>query len=279
MFLGDSITHSGGYVVNFETWLKSLYSRRNIDVVNIGLPSETVSGLSEDGHAGGNFPRPNLFTRLDSVLNKSQPSLIFACYGMNCGIYQAFDQTRFLAYKQGIERLKGKAEDAGVKIVFITPAPYDSHGKVHPYAEVLSKYSEWLVSRRDDGWMVIDLHSHMLASLDKEKLANPNFTYQNDSVHPNAAGHWVMTQPILQWFGDTASSQAASTKGVINLHKLPAGIKPLIQRRMELKRDSWLTHTGHTRPAIKAGLPLDKAKLEEMKLNREINRLVKLSGQ
>ena len=71
VFLGDSITYNGGYVANFETWLKSLYSRRNIDVINLGLPSETVSGLSEDGHAGGRFPRPDLFTRLDSVLSKS----------------------------------------------------------------------------------------------------------------------------------------------------------------------------------------------------------------
>ena len=279
VFLGDSITYSGGYVANFETWLKSLYSRRNIDVINLGLPSETVSGLSEDGHAGGRFPRPDLFTRLDSVLSKSKPSLIFASYGMNCGIYQPFDQERFSAYKQGIERLKNKAEAAGAKIVFITPTPYDSHGKAHPYVGVLDKYSEWLVSCRDDGWMVIDLHSHMLAALEEAKKANPSFTYQKDKVHPNTQGHWVMTQPILQWFGDTPSSRASSVTEVINLHKLPAGIKPLIQKRMELKRSAWLTHTGHTRPGVKAGLPLDKAKIEEKKLNREINRLVKLSGQ
>ena len=168
------------------------------------------------------------------ILSKSKPSLIFACYGMNCGIYQPFNQERFSAYKQGIEKLKNKAEATGAKIVFITPTPYDPHGKAHPYVEVLDKYSEWLVSRRDDGWMVIDLHSHMQTALDEAKKVNTSFTYQKDRVHPNTQGHWVMTQPILQWFGDTPSSRASSVTEVINLHKLPAGIKPLIQKRMEL---------------------------------------------
>jgi len=278
VFLGDSITYSGGYVTNFETWLKSLYSRRHIDVINLGLSSETVSGLSESGHAGGRFPRPDLSTRLDFVLSKSKPSLIFACYGMNDGIYQPFDQERFSAYKQGVEKLKSKAEASGATIIFLTPAPYDPHGKPHPYVGVLDQYSEWLVSRRDDGWMVIDLHSHMQNALDLARKENPQFTYQKDKIHPNSEGHWIMTQPIIRWFGDIPSSQAASVTEVINLHKLPAGIKPLIQKRMELKRDAWLSHTGHARPGVKNGLPIDKSKIEEKKLNREINRLVKLSG-
>lgn len=279
IFLGDSITYNGGYVANFEAWLKSLYPKREFDVINLGLPSETVSGLSEPNHAGGKFQRPNLFTRLDSVLSKSKPSLIFACYGMNCGIYQPFDEERFSAYKLGIENLKNKAEGAGAKIAFITPAPFDPHGKPHPYVEVLDKYSEWLVSRRDDGWMVIDLHSHMQTSLDEARKANPSFTYQKDSIHPKAEGHWVMTQPMLEWFGDTPSSQAVSISEVINLHKLPAAIYPLIQKRMILKRDAWLSYTGHERPGIAKGLPLDQANEASARITKKIKRLVKLSGQ
>ncbi|WP_347440738.1 GDSL-type esterase/lipase family protein [Rubritalea sp.] len=278
VFLGDSITYNGGYVANFEVWLKSLYSRRNIDVVNLGLPLETVSGSSEIGHAGGKFSRSNLFTRLDSVLSKSKPSLIFACYGMNFGIYQPIDPARFSAYKQGIEKLKAKAEAFGATIIFITPASFAPHGMTSPYAESLDAYSNWLVSRRDDGWMVIDIHSHMQDALDKSRKEDPRFTYQKDRIHPNSEGHWVMTQPILKWFGDTPSSEASSALEVINLHKLPAGIELLIKTRMRLKRDAWLTHTGHSHPSMKDGLPLNKAQIEEKKLNKEINRLVKIAG-
>ena len=60
-------------------------------VIDMALPSETVSGLSENGHAGGKFPRPDLLERLDQVLRISRPDVVIACYGMNCGIYQPFN--------------------------------------------------------------------------------------------------------------------------------------------------------------------------------------------
>ena len=57
LFLGDSITYSGQYIACFERWLIT-QKEMSATVINAGLPSETVSGLSEKGHAGGKFPRP-----------------------------------------------------------------------------------------------------------------------------------------------------------------------------------------------------------------------------
>jgi lysophospholipase L1-like esterase len=90
--LGDSITYGGGWVVPFIAWLEA--EGWTGDVINMGLSSETVSGLSEDGHAGGKFPRPDLHERLDRVLRVGRPDLVIACYGMNCGIYQPLDEAR-----------------------------------------------------------------------------------------------------------------------------------------------------------------------------------------
>jgi lysophospholipase L1-like esterase len=89
LVLGDSITHAGGWVSNLAAWME----REGLDaeVINCGLPSETVSGLSEAGHAGGKFPRPDLHQRLDRVLRLVRPDVVIACYGMNCGIYQPLD--------------------------------------------------------------------------------------------------------------------------------------------------------------------------------------------
>ena len=53
LFLGDSITAAGPYVANFDTWLVAQKRPQTPVVINAGLPSETVSGLSEEGHAGG----------------------------------------------------------------------------------------------------------------------------------------------------------------------------------------------------------------------------------
>jgi lysophospholipase L1-like esterase len=97
VFLGDSITYSGLYVDYIEAVLLTQFPNRDIELINIGLPSETVSGLSEPGHAGGAFPRPNLHERLDRVLQKLKPDLVLACYGMNDGIYYPFGEERFAA--------------------------------------------------------------------------------------------------------------------------------------------------------------------------------------
>src|SRR5688572_5783534 len=60
LFLGDSITHSGQYVEFIEAYFITRFPDRKLEILNLGLPSETVSGLSEPGHAGGQFPRPDL---------------------------------------------------------------------------------------------------------------------------------------------------------------------------------------------------------------------------
>src|SRR5690606_34599850 len=87
VFLGDSITYGGHYITLIETYFRTREPQRDLEFINVGLASETVSGLSEEGHAEGKFPRPDLHERLARVLAQTRPDLVFACYGMNDGIY------------------------------------------------------------------------------------------------------------------------------------------------------------------------------------------------
>jgi len=82
VFLGDSITQSGGYVAITTYYLEKLHPRKDFDILSLGLASETLSGLSEENHAGGKFPRPCLFERLGRLLEKAKPDVVFACYGI-----------------------------------------------------------------------------------------------------------------------------------------------------------------------------------------------------
>ena len=120
-FLGDSITYDGRWPALVESALRATPQFADADIVNLGLPSETVSGLSEEGHAGGQFPRPCLHERLERVLTAFEPTLVLACYGMNDGIYLPADQTRLKAFQDGILKLKSAAEKHGARIIFITP--------------------------------------------------------------------------------------------------------------------------------------------------------------
>ena len=146
VFLGDSITQSGGYVAFTTYYLEKLYPKKDFDVLGLGLASETLSGLSEDGHAGGKFPRPCLFERLGRLLEKARPEVVFACYGMNDGIYLPLDKDRFAAFQKGVTKLIEQCKKAGVKQIFlVTPPIYDFAPKKGEfnYDAVLTEYAKW----------------------------------------------------------------------------------------------------------------------------------------
>ena len=277
LFLGDSITAAGGYITHFDAWLISQKWEKTPTVINCGLPSETISGLSEEGHAGGKFPRPDLFERLDRVLALAKPDLLFACYGINCGIYQSYDGERFARYQAGWKKLKEKVETAGGKLVIITPPFYDDFRapkQGFKYNAVLDLYSEWLVSLRESDGTVIDLHSAMTAVVKKQRASDPMFTLQPDGVHPNADGQWVMAQQLIGAMGDKDVAAAKTPADFFTAKKLPATALPLIGQRMSLLRDSYVGTAGHLRPGVAKGLPVEEANQKAAELTATIGTLL-----
>ncbi|MCX5685665.1 MAG: GDSL-type esterase/lipase family protein, partial [Planctomycetota bacterium] len=125
VFLGDSITYGGQYIDYIDAYLVTRYPDRKIEVLDLGLPSETVSGLSEPGHAGGKFPRPCLHERLARLLPKAKADLVVACYGMNDGIYYPLGDERLKAYQDGIRRLVEAVTAAKARLLLLTPPTFD----------------------------------------------------------------------------------------------------------------------------------------------------------
>ena len=266
VFLGDSITHAGQFVDDFEAYLLLNDPDRTTEVLNLGLPSETVSGLSEEGHAGGKFPRPDLHERLARVLARTKPDLVIACYGMNDGIYLPLDEGRFAKFREGMKWLHDTVQTSGVKIIHLTPPLYDAlpqKEKLSPeaagYDAVLTRYSEWLLSQRDAArWLVIDVHGRMLEALRKARAQDPSFTFAKDGVHPNAAGHRVISGAIVDG-SDFIWSQSPS---------FPALLK-VIRQREQLLGNAWLQECGHLRPGMN-GKPLAQAQTEAEALRPKI---------
>jgi lysophospholipase L1-like esterase len=229
VFLGDSITYGGGYIDYLDACLATRLPDRRYELLNLGLPSETVSGLSEPGHAGGAFPRPDLHERLARALEKTRPDLVVACYGMNDGIYYPFGQERLKAYQDGIRRLVSSARAAGAKVLLLTPPTFDPvplKGRTLPagrdeyrqpfegYNEVLDRYAAWLLDQRKNGWDVADVHGPMNRHLAERRRDKPDYLLAGDGVHANAFGHWLFAAAVLQAWGvpaevDTAEIDAA----------------------------------------------------------------------
>jgi lysophospholipase L1-like esterase len=274
LFLGNSITYSGQYLTYTETYLRLMHPERDWEFYNLGLPSETVSGLSEEGHAGGAFPRPDLHHRLDRVLEAIKPDLIFSCYGMNDGIYLPFDESRFAAYKTGQQKLQQKAEALGIPIIHLTPPVFDP-AKDPAYATVLDLYASWLVSQRyAEGWNVIDLHWPMRKFLEDRREVDSDFALAGDAIHPGEQGHWLMARSLLYGIGESRHLEADLPD--IAFDSMPQGraLLPLIRKKQELARDAWLTYTGHKRPGLSKGLPLEQAISESEALLQAISDLL-----
>jgi len=288
VFFGDSITHGGGYVEDFDLYLFARHPERKFEVIDLGLSSETVSGLSEEGHADGKFPRPDLHERLYRALPKAKPDLVFACYGMNDGIYLPLDEARFAKFREGMHWLHETVTATGAQIIHLTPPTFhalaarpqpEADGKkpasmLGGYNLVLDRYTAWLLEQRDHGWRVIDIHGPMNAFIEAQRKSDPDFVFAKDGVHPNADGHALIADEIIAalvpndsaWWQKFRADLAANPKG--------AELRKLIHQHVHVLGDAWLSDIGHKRPGVAPGLPLPEAEAKAAEVEGKIRAAV-----
>jgi lysophospholipase L1-like esterase len=288
VILGDSITHGGHYVDDLDLYFCARFPARKFEVINLGLPSETLSGLSEEGHASGKFPRPDLHERLDRVLAKTKPDLVFACYGMNDGIYLPLDEGRFSKYRDGTFKLRAKVTAAGAQIIHVTPPTFhhlDARLQPGPegiaaaktlggYNEVLDRYTAWLLEQRAQGWRVIDIHGPMNAFIEAQRRTNSDFVFAKDGVHANSDGHALMADEIVAGLAPADVAWWQSFKTTLAVHPKGIDLRKLIRQRGRLLGDAYLADAGHLRPGMSKGLPVAEAEAKAAELEPQIRALV-----
>ncbi len=276
VFLGNSITYSGGYVTDLEAWFVARYPKKSYEFINMGLPSETVSGLSEEGHADGKFPRPVLQERLDRVLAITKPGMVFICYGMNDGIYLPFDSARFQKFKEGLQEVHDRIAKTGAKIIHITPPDYDdATGPVKGYEATLDRYANWVFRQKDSGWNVVDIHYAMKNYTAMQRKKDSSFTLAKDGVHPGGLGHWIIARELLLYLGENGVMNAADIHAALGKIKNGEAILNLVAQRQQIMKDAWLTAAGHKRPGMNKGLPLVEAEIKYSELEKQVRALVK----
>ncbi len=274
VFLGNSITYGGKYIEFVEAYFLAHHPQKHYEFINVGLPSETVSGLSEENHAGGAFPRPDLHERLARVLGKTKPDFVFSCYGMNDGIYLPFDDDRFQRYKDGILWLDEEVKRSGADIIHITPPVFDER-KGPAYANVLDIYSDWLISQRyTNDWQVIDIHWPMRKALEDRRRIDSTFAFAKDGVHPSESGHWFIARQVLLSLGNQASELPPEVDDFLSDHPNGKALLALVNEKQVLMKDAWLTDIGHTRPWMNEGLPMDEALAKLKELEGKIRELL-----
>jgi lysophospholipase L1-like esterase len=285
IFLGDSITQRGTYIAYINAYLWSHYPDSKYNLINLGLGSETASGLSEPDHP---FPRPNIHTRIDRALAEAKPDLTFICYGMNDGIYYPPSEDRMLAYKNGMTRLIEKVRATGSPIILLTPTPFDAETRrlrgralrglgfpeysykapYNNYDQVLENYSTWILQNELQVDRVIDLHTPLKKDIFQQRLSNPAYEY-GDSIHPNNRGHFILAQAILKGLN---APRAAALTDYSNLpinHPLTDAM-PLILKRHKNFSAAWREHVGHAKPEKESAPSREEATIQAEAMEAEI---------
>ncbi len=264
VFLGDSITQAGGYVTFTAYYLDKLYPQKHFDIYGLGLSSETLSGLSEPNHAGGAFPRPCLFERLGRLLERVKPDVVFACYGINDGIYLPAAPERFAAYRNGIKKLIAQCKTAGVKDVFlVTPPIFDASTKPGEfnYDAVMTEYAAWEMTLKIPGVHVIDLHTAMRKARDARTEV-----FSKDRVHPGDEGHLLMAKTIFAGLGVQIPDETPATIQADPLFKL-------VELKRRTRSSHWMQHIGYTRERTVAPQPLGSTEADATAIQQKIDAL------
>lgn len=282
LILGNSITQNGRYVDFLEYYLRKQYPSENLDIISIGLSSETVSGDSEANHP---FPRPWLHNRLKRALELIQPEVVLALYGMNDGIYSQKDQVRFNNYKRGIRELMDETKAIGAELILLTPTPFDPDPAkdrlvgenvfqsyktpYYNYSQVLSDYSDWLDSLQHI--KVINLNQFLTDKLKRVKTMKQDSTFVPDAVHPNAIGHYYMSQKILK---DLYPSVKMSDDVVSELQLLSEDSLFLVSsKRRHIRSQGWLEYIGYTKESTVRSDDINTTKDAVNQLDLELQRL------
>lgn len=307
LFLGDSITQAGSYIAFLELYLWDTFPELDLDIVNLGLGSETASGNNEPGHP---FPRPDIHERLGRILAdpKIDPDLVFFDYGMNDGIYHPLSTERFADYRRGIDALISALTKEQREIIALTPTPFDvvskrakSRSSLAPdaspgfpfgyqnawygYDQLLMTYGDWVQKRASaegDGLQAIDLHTPMTSYLHDRRAEEPELVF-GDGIHPPVEGHLVMALTILQHLGynrDAAEKRLTELSGIAlrPSEAAPNETTPLwddMIKRKTMLVNAWLEHIGHMKPHKAKTQPLGEVQAVADELEASIRARLK----
>ncbi|NBR48128.1 hypothetical protein EBU02_04675, partial [bacterium] len=273
---------AGDYVTDIECWLLS--QGHQIEVIDVGLASETATDLLPEENANHlkkfGFPRPSISARLERTLAATKPDLVVACYGMNDGSGLPNNDAGLKRFSEAITRLRDTALKAGAKqVVLCTPPIHDSANAPDPHEQNLVAFTQWLVSKRAEGWTVVDIHSPMRRELDEIRKTNPSFKFQPDGVHPDRNGHWVMAREILTQF--LGANLGSATSAELFFPSNGPAIRSLVDQRRLILFSAYMGQIGHARPGVPGGpgqkpaRSLSEATAQAAQITEKISPLVK----
>jgi lysophospholipase L1-like esterase len=229
VFLGDSITHAGGYLSRLSDFYLTRYPDRAVRIVNAGVAGDNVHGA---------------LARFDEDVARFDPTVLAFMFGMNDSWRNMYEPAKMAdrSYRDALPRhetaclnhftngvgallARARTSIPSARLVFMTPTPYDetctASGAVPLVGTVaaLRRFSVFLRGASTaHGADRVDFFGACQELTEREQAKNPAFSFVGDDrVHPEAPGHLYMAAVFLEAQGvsgavsDTALSAADGT--------------------------------------------------------------------
>ncbi|MAS91690.1 MAG: hypothetical protein CMO55_00715 [Verrucomicrobiales bacterium] len=199
VFLGDSITHQCLYTQYIEDFFYTRYPDRKIHFHNAGVSGDRAS---------------DALVRFEDDVAAFSPNVVTLLLGMNDGQYEPFSTETFDTYTTGMTELIEKITATGAKPIALSPTMFDHHQlalrKQDPefrfgdrsfdenYNSLMAFYGAWLrETAGKQGIPFVNLWGPLNDLSFAARSAQPDFSVVEDSIHPGAAGQFIMAYSVL----------------------------------------------------------------------------------
>ena len=178
--LGDSLTYGYG-VVPTETWISLAETALGGEWVNCGICGDTASGM---------------LSRLNTSVLEQGPSFVLIMGGANdILLTNSFQQAQC-----AIMAMVHQCVHTGVRPVIGIPTPLRNDGD-NPWLPLTDMTAAAATQEAYIAWLRLFVKTMRLRCVDFaaafEHHPDPKSLYQEDGLHPNAAGHRVMAEALL----------------------------------------------------------------------------------
>ncbi|MEC5128275.1 SGNH/GDSL hydrolase family protein [Verrucomicrobiales bacterium BCK34] len=199
VFLGDSITHQCIYTQYIEDFFYTRYPERRIHFHNAGISGDKAG---------------DAITRFEEDVVVEEPDFVTILLGMNDGEYSPFTPEIFETYATGMKTVLEKVKATGAETIALSPTMFDHHQLAlrkkdsdfrfgnrefdGNYNSLMAYYGAWLRETSSaQGVPFVNLWGPLNDTTFAARRSQPDFSLVEDSIHPGAAGQFVMAFSVL----------------------------------------------------------------------------------
>ena len=192
---GDSITEQKIYSRFIEDYLLACVPQLDVTVTQLGWSGERAPGFAD---------------RMDNDLLPLKPNVVTTCYGMNDGLYKAYEPVIGEAYEKSMRQIVEHVKQAGAIVLVGSPGAVDFDTFKRPDVPP-PVYNDNLAHLRDiarelafqTGEPFADVHDQMILAMRRAKpvLGAAYHVCGPDGFHPAPDGQLVMAYAFLKGLG------------------------------------------------------------------------------